>query len=95
MEELESGWDRMWENREWVNHWDTPPDSDGYLNMPFRFMVGPNSAQRLRAQGVIATLGQVGRACRHESISFRFRGFQLVSAARCNVLKQSMVRLNV
>ena len=44
MEERESGWARMWENREWVNHWDAHPDSDGYLNMSFRFMVGSNNA---------------------------------------------------
>jgi hypothetical protein len=60
MEELENRWARMWENHEWVIHWDTPPNSDSCLNMPFRFMVGPNSAQRLRVQGVIAHLGKLG-----------------------------------
>lgn len=38
MAHRESGWKALWENQEWVDHWERHPDRSGYLQMSVRFM---------------------------------------------------------
>lgn len=38
MKDREAGWDALWRNEAWMEHWANHPDSDGYLHVSARFL---------------------------------------------------------
>jgi hypothetical protein len=38
MEQREEGWEALWRNEDWVNHWANHPDPEGYLHQSARFL---------------------------------------------------------